>query len=60
MKRRLKLRADTVRMLTALDLGRAIGGVPSSFPQCFAARPGTSEAAGELCPTDYSWTCKTG
>jgi hypothetical protein len=46
--RRFALRADTVRRLSALELGRAAGG-----------RLATSEAIdGWPCPGEYSWVCK--
>ena len=58
MKRTLRLRAESVRLLTCADLELVASGVPSSFPQCLAARATRSEADGAgPCPGEYSWTC---
>jgi len=56
-RRTLRLRAETLRQLA--DLGDVAGGRPTSYPQCAAARPATSEAVdGEPCPGEYSFLCK--
>lgn len=59
-KRTLKLRAQTIRLLTSLEgVAGGSGDRPTSHPWCLAARA-TSEQGGDdfPCPGDYSYLCK--